>query len=279
MEPVLFRSRRGSRRARRQGERAFRPHGVLQSAAGLLVATGTLVPLFLGLRPFAPEASTRLPRLYHSILSRGFGVEVELLGTAASGSVLYVANHLSWMDIPVLGSRLHAAFVAKSEVSAMPFVRNLANMAGTIYVERERRSRSAEQVNAISARLAEGRNLILFPEGTSNDGVRLLPFKTTLFAGLHGSLADKVRVQPVSIAYTELNAMPATRNRQLEIAWIGDMELAPHALDFARMGRVRAQILCHPPVRPADFPDRKALARHCQQQVEAGYRQLTRGGA
>lgn len=279
LDPVLW------RRAKRRGaagpapESSFRPHGVVQSAAGLLLTTGTLVPFYLGLRSIAPQASKRIPRIYHSWLMRAFGVEVELLGNAASGSVLYVANHLSWMDIPVLGSRLHAAFVAKKEVGDMPVVRTLANLSRTIYVERERRSRSADQVQAIGERLATGDNLILFPEGTSNDGVRILPFKTTLFAGLAGELGARVRVQPVSIAYTELNAMPATRSRQLEIAWIGDMELAPHALDLARIGRVRARILCHEPVRPADFRDRKALARHCQAEVESGYRRLTRGEA
>jgi 1-acyl-sn-glycerol-3-phosphate acyltransferase len=260
-------------------ERSFRPIGLVQGAVGLLAATSTLVPIYAGLRPFAPRLSGRLPRLYHGLLTRSFGVKVRLQGEAATGSVLYVANHLSWLDIPVLGSRLDAAFVAKKEVGDMPVVRTLANLARTIYVERERRSRSAEQVDAISSRLAEGANVILFPEGTSNDGVRILPFKTTLFAGLEGPLAEQVRVQPVSIAYTALNAMPATRNRQLEIAWIGDMELAPHALDVARLGRVEAHILCHEPVRPADFRDRKALARHCRAEVEAGYRRLTRAGA
>lgn len=281
LEPGLWR-RTGGRPPQGRSppqETSFRPHGLVQGAVGLLATTGILVPVYVGLRPFAPRLSERVPRLYHSLLTRSFGVRVSLQGEAASGSVLYVANHLSWLDIPVLGSRLDAAFVAKKEVGEMPVVRTLANLARTIYVERERRSRSAEQVDAISSRLAGGENVILFPEGTSNDGVRILPFKTTLFAGLEGPLAERVRVQPVSIAYTSMNAMPATRNRQLELAWIGDMELAPHALDVARMGRVEAQILCHEPVRPADFGDRKALARHCRAEVEAGYRRLTRSGS
>ncbi|MCS6985917.1 MAG: 1-acyl-sn-glycerol-3-phosphate acyltransferase [Sphingomonadaceae bacterium] len=251
----------------------------MQTAVGLVAATGTLVPAFVGLKAMAPGLSARVPLLYHAALLRAFGVSVDVEGKPVSGGVLYVANHLSWLDIPVLGSKLQAVFVAKHEVGQMPFVRTLANLAGTIYVDRQRRSLAPRQAETVASHLARGGNVILFPEGTSNDGLRILPFKPTLFAGLDGALGRRVRVQPVSIAYTEVNAMPLTRNRQLEIAWIGDMALAPHALALSRMGRIRARILCHEPVRPADFPDRKALARHCRQVVEAGYRRLVRGPA
>jgi 1-acyl-sn-glycerol-3-phosphate acyltransferase len=257
--------------------RPFRPAGPWRTVPGAIALTGTMVPAYAALKPMNGAIRLHMPRLYHSLLARSFGIHIRLEGRPATGSVLYVSNHLSWLDIPVLGAKLPGSFVAKHEVSEMAVVKHLANLQDTIYVARSARHRSAEQAAAVRARLSAGGNVILFPEGTSNDGVRILPFKSTLFAGLEGELASQVRVQPVTIAYTELNGLPLTRSRQLELAWIGDMELAPHAFDVMKLGRLKAGVLCHPPVRPADFADRKALARHCQAEVEAGYRRLTRG--
>ncbi|WP_448581113.1 lysophospholipid acyltransferase family protein [Thermaurantiacus sp.] len=255
--------------------RAFRPSGPVTSMASAIAATGTLVPAFVALRTLAPAASVRIPELYCAIVARALGVEVRLRGELAKGSVLYVANHLSWLDILVLGARLEGAFVAKHEVRQMALVNTLARLRETIFVERERRSRAASQASEVATRLQRGGNVILFPEGTSNDGVRILPFKSTLFAGLDA--APGARVQPLTLAYTQLNGLPLTRSRLLELAWIGDMDLAPHALDMSRIGRVRAEIVCHPPVRPSDFGDRKALARHCHQAIATSYRRLVRG--
>ncbi len=258
-------------------DRPFQRLGPVKSVAGALVATGAFLPPAYAARLMDLKAADAMPQLWHRAVSRSLGVHVTLSGELASGSVLYVSNHLSWLDIPVLGSRLKGAFVAKAEVGEMGVVGFFADMQDTIYVERGRRSRSAAQANAIHDRLAEGENVILFPEGTSNDGVRLLPFKSTLFSVLEGSGSEAFRIQPVTLAYTHLNGLPLTRNRLIELAWIGDMELGPHALDCMRLGRIDAEIRCHDTVRLSDFADRKALARHCESVIGVGYRQLTRG--
>lgn len=244
--------------------------------AGAIAATGALVPAGMMANMVYPNAASRLSPLWHRAIIHALGVKSIFSGTVATGSVLYVCNHLSWLDIPVLGSRLHASFVAKSEVGAMPFVGFLARFQPTIYVERERRSRASEQSGTIRQRLVAGDNVILFPEGTSGDGVQVLPFKSALFAVAED---ESVRIQPVSLAYTHLNGMPITRHRRPDIAWIGDMRFGPHAVDFMRLGRTDAAIIYHPPVRRADFSDRKALARYCQEQVAQGYQQLIRGQA
>jgi len=249
----------------------------MKTMAGALIATGALLPPTYAARLVDSRAAENMPRLWHRAVSRSLGVSSTLAGTVASGAVLYVVNHLSWLDIPVIGSHLKGSFVAKSEVGEMGIVGFFAGMQDTIYVDRGRRLRSAEQSSAIQQRLSNGDNIILFPEGTSNDGVRILPFKSALFSSIEGVGTEAIRIQPVTIAYTHLNGLPLTRNRLIEIAWIGDMALGSHALDFMRLGRIKAQILCHEPVRRVDFPDRKALARHCQTVISAGYRQLTRG--
>ncbi|QMW24387.1 lysophospholipid acyltransferase family protein [Sandaracinobacteroides saxicola] len=260
-------------------ERPFQRMGHVKSVSGVLAATGVIVPAIVATRAVSLPKSQRLPLLFHRMFNASLGVHVRLQGTPANGSVLYVSNHLSWMDIPVLGSQLHGSFVAKSEVGAMGFVGFMADLQRTIYIERARRQASGEQSNAIADRLRAGENVFLFPEGTTNDGVHLLPFKSTLFSVVEGPGSEDFRIQPLSVAYTELNGLPMTRNRRIEISWIGDTDLGPHALDFMRMGRFRAEILCHEPIRRADFANRKELAKYCQAKVAEGYRTLTRGHA
>lgn len=251
--------------------------GPMKTMAGALFATGALLPPTFAARLVDSKAADDMPRLWHRAVSRSLGVSSKLVGTAVSGSVLYVANHLSWLDIPVLGSHLKGSFVAKAEVGEMGVVAFFADMQDTIYVDRQQRSRSASQASAIQERLVDGDNVILFPEGTSNDGVRILPFKSALFSSIEGVGEEAIRIQPITIAYTHLNGLPLTRHRMMDIAWVGDMELGSHALEFMRLGRIEARILCHEPVRRADFANRKALAHHCQSVISAGYRRLTRG--
>jgi lyso-ornithine lipid O-acyltransferase len=254
----------------------FQPLGHLKSVAGALAATGTLVAPAHVHKLIDRRGAGRIPMLWHQAVSRSLGVTSRMEGRPETGGVLYVANHLSWLDIPVLGSRIRGSFVAKAEVGTMGIVGHLADIQDTIYVQREQRTRAGEQASEIEQRLGQGDNIILFPEGTSNDGVHLLPFKSSLFSVVEGKALRDVRIQPVTLAYTRLNGLPLTRQRLLDIAWIGDMELAPHAFELMKLGRIEARILCHDPVRRTDFADRKALARHCHAVIRAGYQKLMR---
>ncbi|TPE63986.1 1-acyl-sn-glycerol-3-phosphate acyltransferase [Sandaracinobacter neustonicus] len=266
--------------ARKQGRLAsppFQKLGHVKTMAGALAATGTLIGPAHVHRLIDRRGAKQIPMLWHKVVSRSLGVRSTLQGDPLDGGVLYVANHISWLDIPVLGAHLKGSFVAKSEVGGMGLVGHLANLQDTIYVERERRQQAGEQAGSIVARLKAHSNVILFPEGTSGDGVHVLPFKTSLFAVAEGEAMREVPIQPVTIAYTRLNGLPLTRQRLLDIAWIGDMEFAPHALDVMKLGRIEAHILCHAPVQPRDFPNRKALARYCHDVISQGYRKLMRG--
>ena len=255
----------------------FQKLGHVKTMAGALAATGTLIGPAHVHRLIDRRGAKQIPMLWHKAVSRALGVRSSLQGTPLDGGVLYVANHLSWLDIPVLGGHLKGSFVAKSEVGEMGFVAHLADLQDTIYVEQERRQQAGEQAGSIVQRLRAGNNVILFPEGTSNDGVHVLPFKTSLFAVVEGEETRDVPIQPITIAYTRLNGLPLTRQRLLDIAWIGDMELGPHALELMKLGRIEAHIQCHEAVKPRDFANRKALARHCHDVISAGYRKLMRG--
>ena len=235
-----------------------------------------LIPAELVMRRIRPRGRARLPWLFHKALTHALGIRVRVHGRAARhGGVLFVSNHISWADIPLLGGLVQAAFVAKADVEQIKLVGWLADLSRTLYVERERPGRSGDQKNAIAERLAARENVILFPEATTNDGVAVLPFKSSLFAAV-GTSPD-VTVQPVTVAYTRLNGLPITRENLPDIAWIGDTDLWPHAIAFTALGRVRAEVIFHPPVKAADFADRKALAKHCREVIAEGYRGLMRG--
>jgi 1-acyl-sn-glycerol-3-phosphate acyltransferase len=163
------------------------------------------------------------------------------------------------------------SFIAKSEVARWPFFGTLARLQRTVFVDRRRQS-TADQRDEIAGRLAAGDNLMLFPEGTSNDGNRTLPFYSALLSVAERRLAggQALPVQPVSIAYSELNGFPIGRSLRPLLAWYGDMELAPHLWCFAGLGRVRVVVEFHPTVTIDQFASRKALAEHCRQAIALG---------
>ncbi len=257
-----------------------RGFGRTRAFAGIGAATAALVPFELVMRRISPKSRPRIPWLFHRALARSLGIHIVVHGRQERrGGVLFVANHVSWADIPVLGSHVLAAFVAKSEVAGYGPVGWLSTLSRTVYVERERRQKTGEARNAIADRLAAGENVILFPEGTNSDGVTVLPFKSALFAAIEGPGSEDFVIQPVALAYTRLNGIPITRERLPDIAWIGETELAPHMLSFMALGKVRAELRFFPPVRLSDFADRKALARHCHEVIANGYRRMMRGEA
>jgi len=213
----------------------------------------------------------RLPRAYHRLASRILGFDTTVIGTPSTlRPTLFVANHTSYVDIEILGSVLDASFVAKSEVKGWPLFGWLARLQRTVFVDR-RAHTAHHQRDAIVERLKEGGRLVLFPEGTSNDGSRVLPFKSALFAAVHGaSFEHPIMVQPVSIAYVTLDGMPIGRFYRPFFAWYGDMDMASHLWAMVGLGRVGVTVEFHAPLSIAAFPTRKALAEHCWRVVSAG---------
>lgn len=179
-----------------------------------------------------------------------------------------VANHASWLDILPLRAVGLVYFVAKAEVAGWGAVGYIARITDTIFVER-RRSETKRQEAELRRRIRMGQVICLFPEGTSTDGLRVLPFKSALFAALMDDPeAGEIFVQPVTVRY-----LPSPRSglpREF-YGWWGTMPLGPHVRDVvSRSFGGRVEVIYHPPVRPQDFPDRKALADHCQREVAKG---------
>ncbi len=212
-----------------------------------------------------------VPRWYHRRCCAILDIEVQRRGRQSRiEPTLYVSNHASYLDITVLGSLIAGSFVAKSEVADWPLFGWLAKLQRTVFVER-RRSRAADHRDQVVDRLAEGDNLILFAEGTSNDGNRVLPFKSSLFAVAETQNLDKpLTIQPVSVAYTKLDGLPLGRFLRPFFAWYGDMDLAPHIWQLVGLGRLTAVVEFHQPVTVAELGTRKALSDHCYRAVLAG---------
>jgi 1-acyl-sn-glycerol-3-phosphate acyltransferase len=170
----------------------------------------------------------------------------------------------------ILGSMITGSFIAKSEVKNWPFFGLLARLQRTVFVDRRVRNTSTQR-EAISERLAVGDDLILFPEGTSGDGNRTLPFKTALFsaAATRGRVGP-VLVQPVSLAYTRLDGIPIGRAYRPLIAWYGAMDMATHLWGMIGLGTVEVVVQFHPPTVLADCGSRKALAGYCYARIASG---------
>jgi lyso-ornithine lipid O-acyltransferase len=213
----------------------------------------------------------RLPLFYHRTCCRIFGFEVRTIGQIATARpALFVSNHISYMDIAIFGSILEASFIAKAEIAGWPLFGLLARLQRTVFVERVGRY-VAEQKETIAGRLRVGDRLILFPEGTSDDGQRVLPFKSALFSvAAVAEDSAPLTIQPVSIAYTHLDGIPLHRAFRPQFAWYGDMEMAPHLFRMLGIGVLTAVVTFHEPISGDRFPTRKALADYCYRTVAAG---------
>lgn len=208
-------------------------------------------------------------QLIYRGMVRVMGLKIEIIGQpCCSHPVLYVANHCSYFDIVVLGAMLNASFVAKKEVGDWPVIGPMARYAGTVFVERRARQ-SKNQRDELSARLDESHHsLILFPEGTSSNGQRVLPFKSALFSV--AEIGGALPVQPISLAYTRLDGMPLGRCWRSHFSWYGDMELASHLWIALGLGRATVTVIFHQPLMLEPGVSRKILATQCERAVRMG---------
>ena len=239
----------------------------------VILLPAQMLGVALGLR-----LAERLPRFYHRLCTRILGFDVVVNGRRLRDRpVLFVCNHVSYLDIMVLGSVITGSFVAKAEVAGWPGFGLLAKLQRTVFVER-RRTSVGRHGDAIADRLKARDNLILFAEGTSTDGTRVLPFKSGLLAAAEREVDGRpLHVQPVSIAYTRLNGMPLGRGLRPFLAWYGDMELLPHLWDVVALGRITVVVEFHAPTSLAEAGSRKALAVACRDQVAGGVSRANSG--
>ncbi len=257
----------------RMGSSALR----VRRLAIYLAWTVLLMPVqAFGLAFRRPWAAT-LPCFYHRWCCRILGLRVRRIGRPTNARpVLFAANHISYLDITALGALLPASFIAKHEVARWPLFGWLARLQRSVFIDRQVRS-TVQQRDSIAGRLAAKEALILFAEGTSGDGNRILPFKSALFSVADHPATGAVTVQPVSIAYTRLDGMPIGRRFRPLFAWYGSMAMAPHLWTVLGLGTVEIVVEFHRPTTLANCGSRKALASHCQDLVAGGLAKALNG--
>jgi 1-acyl-sn-glycerol-3-phosphate acyltransferase len=250
-------------------------------AAAVAAITIPLMPLqWLSLRLRLPTRRA-IPVAYHRAMCALLGVRVRVAGERLRRHpLLIVANHASWLDICVLTALAPVVFVAKREVASMPLFGLLARLQRSVFVDRERPLLTAAANAEIAGRLAEGDPVVLFAEGTSSDGSRVLPFRSSLIGAAHAVLANVtaagekdavVWIQPLSIAYVGLDGLPLGRPHRPCVAWYGDLDLLPHLAEVMRRGAIDVAVSWGEPVACGAATDRKALARS----LEATVRRMT----
>ena len=247
-------------------------------AVFLIVTLAAMPVQWLFIKLKLPAART-FPGRYHRLVCAIFGIHIRVRGKPVTGQgVLMVANHTSWADILIFSAATPLCFVAKAEVARWPFFGTLARLQRTVFVERERRSATGEVRDVIRERLMAGETLLLFPEGTSHDGNRVLPFKSALLGAAEAVLAGgkHVAVQPVSAAFTGLYGLPMGRENRPLFAWYGDMEMVPHLWEAILAGPLEVVVQFHAPLSLDDM-DRKTLASRAQQVIQMGVSEALQG--
>ena len=229
----------------------------------LLIVRMVERPIFKEARPITPYITVFVCRCALVLM----GLKLSVQGKPLHGQGAVVANHSSWLDIFVLNASKRIYFVSKSEVARWPGIGWLARATGTVFIERNRK-KAASQTELFRKRLTAGHKLLFFPEGTSSDGARVLPFKSTLFAAFFDpSLRKILQVQPVSVSYQA----PTGKNPQF-FGWWGDMDFGSHlfrVLAEGHGGKVR--VYYHPTLNVRDYADRKSLASDCETAVRKGF--------
>ncbi len=200
-------------------------------------------------------------------LTKIFGIKVKLTGVSKQKKVLYISNHISYLDIIILGSAVDAIFVAKSEIKKWPFINKLCALGKTIFVERENIKSLKEQTQSLKQNLEVGYNIILFPEGTSSDGSKVLRFKSSLFGLINDEKLKNFYIQPISISYNKLDGLPLVKTHRPFLAWFGAMDFVSHAWQFLGLGVSEVNIKFHKFRQFSDFTDRKQACNYCYEKI------------
>ena len=245
----------------RAGRRLSRRLRAIRRGLSALAWTAVAIPIQTACLVLPGGAKMAFAQIYWSSFARLMGLQVRVIGQRACPAdgrpVIFVSNHSSWLDIPVLGGQLDGCFIAKDDVESWPVVRTIARLGRSVFVSRSRGSTGRER-DGMVGRLAAGDNLILFPEGTTSDGSRVLPFRSAFFA--IAEAPARPILQPISVVYDRLAGLPTGRACRPLFSWYGDMDIASHFWRLAQHKGLRGTVLLHTPLDPVHFANRKDLA-------------------
>ena len=237
--------------------------------AGFSFLTIFLIFLKIFLQFFSKRISQKIVQIFHKLLLWLTNINVEVIGQKNNNNVptLYISNHLSYLDIPILGSILIGRFVAKNEISNWPIIGYLSKVGNTIFVNRNLKFLKTNK-SIIYDYLCRGDNIILFPEGTTSDGNRILKFKSSLLTSLENK---NILIQPIVIRYKSINGMPLNRWLKPIIAWYGDVDFKPHLINILKLFSIKAQIIFLPALNGRDFANRKDMTSSLHHAIDSSY--------
>ncbi|HEY0282608.1 MAG TPA: lysophospholipid acyltransferase family protein, partial [Rhizomicrobium sp.] len=256
-----------------------------------LLTVFTLVTLFgvlwqKFLLRFKFKQCKTFPNHFHHFLCRLFGIRITVIGEPVRDrGVLMVGNHASYLDILILSAIARVSFVGRSDLENWPVLGPLAKLQETVFIVRTRRSGAGAARDAIRERLLQGDALVLFPEGTSTDGNRVIRFKSSLMGAAETEMGSDaaghpyaVPVQPFSLAYVGMHGMPLGRENRPFYAWYGDMELLPHLWEGLKAGPLDVVAEFYPPIAVDGVGGRKKVAAMAEEIVRRGLQRALAGG-
>lgn len=199
---------------------------------------------------------------YFSALAKVIGLRVHVAGALSKERpLLVVSNHISYLDIIALGAVAPLIFTPKSEIGGWPMIGFMCKLAGCVFIDR-RRSQTNENLSRLHEGLKAGKPLSLFAEGTTGDGKRLLPIRSSYFQ-LVESFDGPIHIQPALLRYTHVHNLPLDEHSRYRICWLGDEDLLPHAIELLQLGPIDITIRFLPDLELGETKDRKALAAMC----------------
>lgn len=251
----------------------------------LTLLTLLLLPFQLIALAFNLRMQRTIPHLFHRVLCKVVGIRIREVGQRCrEAPALILANHVSWLDICVISALGPVVFISKSEVARWPVFGWLAKLQRTIFIDRQARHRTGAATEEIGDRLLTGDAVVLFAEGTSSDGIRILPFRSALIGAVHHALGKSdhhsaITVQPMSLAYVKFSGLPIGRALRERVAWYGDVDLIPHFIGVLASGAIDVTVSWGEPI-PYDMQaDRKQIARRAEAEVRRLTGAALRAGA
>ena len=214
---------------------------------------------------------TRATRNFSALVRSLLNIKIMREGSLdrlENGGYLFVSNHLGYLDGIVLGSLFPVIYVSKKEVKGWPFIGHWVTLIGTIFVDRKNKEKVLLVVEEIAERLRQKSNVLLFPEGTSTDGERLLPFQSAFFAA---PLMAGAEVAPVTLTYRRINGRPLTKADRDRVYWYGEMDFAGHFWKLLALRSIEVLVTIHPKIEATRYKNnslgRKQLSQACYEVI------------
>ncbi len=240
----------------------FLIHTIISGVITLIVVI--LVMPFMNKR----KATAYMGKFWSKGIIKIFGIKVVVHGKPTEKGVFFVSNHQSYLDIIILYSKFPIIFVSKHDVKKWPLIGLLAMLAGTIFIDRSKKTSAKKYVKQIIDVVNHNVNILIFPEGTSTDGSSVIPFKTPLFQAV---VDTKSKIRPVYTEYNTINKQIPDRELLNKVCWYGDMDFAPHVFKFLTLKSVKIIIhlgdIIKCPEKINSREGRKILAQQTHQAV------------